>query len=117
MKLTILGPALNGENIAGFAVNLAIRSGCIQRSGSKASASSPHNAGLRCVSRGRYTIGVFAGMYKGRESGCGYVGSEGGKTHGDERVSRTFKGTGGKRRSVSFITARTDFQSVRQVGY
>jgi hypothetical protein len=38
----------------------------------------------------------------------GYVGSDRGKTHGVERHSRVFRGTGGNKRRVSFITALTN---------
>jgi hypothetical protein len=53
---------------------------------------------------------VLAGMYSGGwRSGKTllFVQSDAGSTHGAPRVSRELRGTGGKRRRVSFITALT----------
>ena len=63
--LTIRGPALKGVNIVGLATNFFMRMGSIHRSGSKLSASSPHNAGLRCIKRGKKTMVVVGGIYNG----------------------------------------------------
>lgn len=54
-------------------------------------------------------IVVRPGMYSGRWSAQGYVGSNGGSTHDEARLSRMLSGTGGKRRRVSLITARTEW--------
>ena len=59
------GPELNGTNIIGLDVSLAIRLGSRNRSGSNSSASSPQRSGLRCMSIGMYMIGVEPGMYNG----------------------------------------------------
>ena len=107
LTLTIRGPALKGVNIVGLATNLFRRLGSIHRSGSKLSASSPHNAGLRWIKRGRKSMIVVGGIYSGWFEVLGYVASDWGKTHGVERHSRTFRGTGGNKRRVSFITAFT----------
>lgn len=99
------GPALKGENIIGLEVKVDSRSSS-QRSGSNTSASGPHRAGLRCVRTGKYMTGVHGGMYMG-SSGSGNVPSDFGMTDACGLDSRPFVGTGGKRRSVSLITART----------
>lgn len=57
-------------------------------------------------------MGVLAGMYKGWDADdsdeLAYEGSDGGIAQGVGRLSRTLRGTGGKRRNVSFMTARTE---------
>lgn len=107
-RLTLRGPRLNGMNLEGFSLNWATRSGSSQRSGLNISASSPHNAGFRCVKKGKVRIGVLAGMYTlGWKSFDMYVGSECGKTMPSDRVSRMLEGRGVNSRSVSFSTART----------
>lgn len=60
--LTMRGPALNGVNIMGFAVNLARRAGSNHRSGSNMSASKPHRAVLRWVKMGKYMKVVLFGI-------------------------------------------------------
>lgn len=84
------------------------------------------------MSMGMYMIGVDPGMYNG-SSGVGINGlygfpgedldavydgrTEGGSVTDAGRDSRTLSGTGGKRRSVSFRTARTAGAYGRQLSY
>ena len=58
-------------------------------------------------------IGVLAGMYMGVLSPKSNVASDLGNTTGWSRVSRMLCGTGGKRRRVSLMTARTESVSVK----
>ena len=104
--LTMRGPPLKGVYIIGLSVYLLKRSSS-HRSGSNTSASSPHSDGLRCVSMGKYITTVAGGKYIGRGSASVKVGSELGSKTPFSRDSRMLKGTGGKRRRVSLMTACT----------
>lgn len=113
-QLTIRGPELKGVNIMGFEVIIPIRFESNHLSGSNLSASGPQRSGFRCINIGIYIIGVDPGMYKGSvgvgmntPEGLNFDGCDGGSVTGAGLDSRTLRGTGGKRRSVSFKTART----------
>ena len=126
------GPALNGMNIIGLVLNLSARESS-HRPGSNVSASGPHRFGLRCIKSGMSIIEVLPGMYSGspqvstddegwctsvdRFGACscviGAAGDEGrargaGSFTGAVSDSRVLIGTGGKSRSVSLRTARTE---------
>ena len=102
--LTILGPALNGTNMSGFFIIRSRRPvpSCNQRLGSNKSASGPHRSFRLCISIGKYSTLVPAGIYNGVVSPFTFAGIATASLD-----VRTFAGTGGNNLNVSLRTALT----------